>query len=266
MRYFKILFGLLLITQINTNAQQIDSPTLLGDNFSLEATLNSFRQSSTLEEFEQKLNEESQNINNLDLNNDGETDYISVESIVNESNHSVVLYTFVAENERQDIAVIEIEKTEEENAMLQIIGDDSLYDENTIIEPVNVNEGIKDGNGPSILYYTSKYIINVWTWPLVRFMYRPNYVVWVSAYHWHHYPKWWRPWKPIKHSIFYTRSTPYRVLYHKTSTHRVMKAHKLYIPHRKFSTLVIKNGHRTTVVHKKKKGRVKTVRVKHKKR
>jgi len=65
-----------------------------------------------------------------------------------------VLYTFVAENERQDIAVIEIEKTEEENAMLQIIGDDSLYDENTIIEPVNVNEGIKDGNGPSsILYY-----------------------------------------------------------------------------------------------------------------
>lgn len=259
-----LLFSLLVLSGFTLSAQKSTSeePEYLGKNFSLEAALNVFKASNSIEEFEKKLNEENQNVNNLDLNQDDETDYISVESMKEGDNHTVVLYTYLAKDDRQDIAVIEIEKTKDEEAVLQIVGDEALYPSNTIVEPVDVSEQQTSGHGPAVQSSPVRIIVNVWTWPAVRFMYRPGYVVWVSPYRWHYYPTWWRPWRPVHYTVFYTHSAPYRVYYHPTTVHRVVHAHAVYTPYRKSSTVVVKNGRKTTVVHKNRKGNVKAVRVK----
>ena len=53
-----------------------DSTGLPGDNFSLEAAIELFKKSTSPEDFEKRLNTENNDVNNLDLNEDGEIDYI----------------------------------------------------------------------------------------------------------------------------------------------------------------------------------------------
>jgi hypothetical protein len=265
--FLKWTLGLVLVSQLQLSAQEADeNPEYVGDNFSLEAALEVFKNSDNIEDFEKKLNEEKQSVNNLDLDENGETDYISVESMMEGDNHNVVLFTFVGDNDRQDIAVIEIEKTGAEEAVLQILGDEALYADNTIVEPVDVSEQGEKGQGPAIENAPVRIVVNVWTWRPIRFIFSPGYRVWVSPYKWRVYPKWWKPWKPVHYKVFHTRCAPHRVVYHRTTVHRVVRAHKVYHPHRKSSTVVVKHGRKTTVVHKNKKGNVKTKTVKHGKR
>ena len=49
-----------------------------GDNFSLEGALELFKQAESPEHFEELLNKEDHQVNNLDLNEDGDIDYIRV--------------------------------------------------------------------------------------------------------------------------------------------------------------------------------------------
>lgn len=244
-------------------AQEENSPENTGENFSLEGALAMFKNAKSLEEFEKLINEDNNNVNNLDLNNDGDIDYITVNDIKDADTHVIVLSAFLSENEKQDIATIGIEKTGNEEAQLQIIGDENLYAENTIVEPFDVNEKAENSKGPNNFEIaTTRVIVNVWFWPSVRFIYAPSYVVWVSPYRWGFYPKWWKPWKPYRHTVFYGRCAPHRVYYHRTTTHRVVVARKVYSPRRNSSTLVVHNRKGTTVVHKNKRGKVKAVKVK----
>lgn len=237
-----------------------------GDNFSLEGALAVFKKSSSLEEFEKYINQEDSNVNNLDLNNDGETDYITVEDIKENNTHVIVLSTYLNDREKQDIATIGIEKTGPAEAVLEITGDKELYAANTIAAPFEVSESMdKSKSGPAMPEITTKEIIvNVWFWPSVRFLYAPGYVVWVSPHHWAFYPRWWKPWRVCHRHVFYTRCAPHRVYYHKTYAHRGIVAKKIYAPRRHSSTLVVKTRGGTTVAHKNRGGNVKAVRVRSK--
>ncbi|MCC6540998.1 MAG: hypothetical protein IT225_02140, partial [Flavobacteriales bacterium] len=55
-----------------------DSTGLPGDGFSLSGALDLFKTAKDLEAFEQALNTEDQKVNNLDLDGNGEVDYIRV--------------------------------------------------------------------------------------------------------------------------------------------------------------------------------------------
>ncbi len=236
-----------------------DATQVSGDNFSLEGALVLFKKSNSLEEFEKLLNEESNNVNNLDLNNDGNTDYISVESIKDKDTHAIVLSTYLKDNEKQDIATIGIEKTGKEEATLQIIGDDELYAKNTIIEPFEVDEKSEKSKGPNVSdVKITRLIVNVWGWSCVRYMYAPRYVVWSSPYRWGAYPSYWRPWRPMRYGMFYTRVTPYRSFYRPTRTFRVVNARNIYMPRRRTTTVIVhKNrGHKTVIVKQGKRGKV----------
>ena len=123
-------------------AQSDDLPENTGDNFSLEGALALFKKSSSVEEFETLINNESSNVNNLDLNNDGQIDYVSVVDIQQNNAHILILSTYLSGTEKQDIATINIEKTGNDQATLQMIGDQDLYAENTIVEPFDTNETI----------------------------------------------------------------------------------------------------------------------------
>jgi hypothetical protein len=246
MKKFKPLLLLTICfaaTIISANAQQ-DSTGLPGDNFSLQGALEMFKQASSIEEFEKLINSSDKNVNNLDLNGDGDVDYIKVIDQAGNNVHAFVLQVAVSETENQDIAVIELEKTGDTTAIAQIIGDEEIYGEQMIVEASDEGDEVDDnsgtpGNGPSAdLFESSRTVVNVFYWPSVRFVYRPAYVPWVSPWRWRHYPGWWRPWRPLAWHVFHPR----RLHYHRhcavVRTHRVVLAHRVYTPHRVGSVTV----------------------------
>lgn len=241
----------------------------LGDHFSLEGALEMFKTSESLEEFEAKINDESNSINNLDLNEDGDVDYIRVIDNVDEDGvgHAIVLQVPISEDESQDIAVIAIEKVGDEDAVLQIIGDELLYGEDHIVEPFE-GEGEMEGKGPSATMAFRVVRVNVWSWGLVRFIYGPSYVRYVSPWRWNVYPRAWRPWRPVSVVTFRPRVVRYRRPYRVTTTHRVVRAHNIYKPRRRTSTVVVsrrsvrtnRDVKTTTRVRTNRPGQTKTAR------
>lgn len=232
-------------------AQSDDLPENTGDNFSLEGALALFKKSSSVEEFETLINNESSNVNNLDLNNDGQIDYVSVVDIQQNNAHILILSTYLSGTEKQDIATINIEKTGNDQATLQMIGDQDLYAENTIVEPFDTNETIINAKGPAgTTVEINQILVNVWLWPSVRFIYAPSYIVWRSPYRWAAYPRWFRPWRPFGYRNFYNRCAPNRIYYRRTPNYRVNYSRNFYAPRRSSSKLIVHNNRRgnTTVI------------------
>jgi hypothetical protein len=106
-----------------------------------------FKNSHTIRDFERRLNREDAWVNNLDLNYDGEIDYIRVEHIREGNFHAIILQAVIDRYDVQDVAVIEIEKTGRRRAMLQIVGDEDLYGEEVIVEPYGGGDGYSYGRG-----------------------------------------------------------------------------------------------------------------------
>ncbi len=238
------------------DSEPVDSTGLPGDNFSLEGAIELFKKAGSLEEFEKLLNTEDNYVNNLDLNEDGEIDYIRVVDNMDGDVHAIVLQVPVSEDESQDIAVIELEKQGDESAVLQIVGNEDIFGEQVIAEPYEDETAPepKRGHGPSVDLKPERIIVNVWLWPSVRFVYRPGYVVWVSPWRWRHYPVYWRPWRPHPWGWYHVRVAPYRRHVHVVTTHRVVRAHSVYAPRRTSSKVV--HTRTTTVVSTRKNGTV----------
>ena len=218
--------------------RQVEVP---GDNFSLEGALELFKKSSSPQEFEKMLNDPDSRVNNLDLNVDGYIDYIRVLDR-NEGNvHAFILQAVVSETESQDVAVITLEKLANGKAVLQIIGDEDIYGIETIIEPtreVYTNAGST----------SSRFVVNVWGWPSVRYIYGPYYSGWVSPWGWHHRPHWWHTWRPVAYYDYYPYWRSYRNYYSVCYTHRVVYAHRIYRPHRTTS-VIVHNRHNNRIAH-----------------
>ncbi len=198
--------------QAQSGQEKLDLP---GDNLNLYAVLKLFQESETLEGFEKTLNDESSNINNLDLDGDNKTDYIKVVDNADGDVHNIALRISVNKNEDQDVAVFVVQKDKEGNVQIQLIGDEDLYGKDYIIEP-NYETGENNSGTPNPGYIpppatelnkdieiqktTSSEIA---TWHVVRYIYVPNYVVWRSPWHWGYYPTYWRPWKPSYWHYYY---------------------------------------------------------------
>lgn len=248
-----IAIGFFLSFAFSANSQEIasskaDSTGLPGDNFSLQGALEMFKNAKSLEEFEKLLNQESNNVNNLDLNGDGKIDYIKVIDNTKNGAHAIVLQVPVSKTESQDIAVIEIEKQGDSKVSVQIIGDEDIYGENIIFEPKNDKE-VENGNskgGPSSSYLQANIWFNAWYWPCIQYMYAPAYIVWVSPWYWDYYPYWWSPWHPYAWGYYYHHSHHYHDYYHHSYNHYGNNAYNAYQPHRRTSDYVV-NRHRDDI-------------------
>jgi hypothetical protein len=238
--------------QAQDQVQSTDSTGLPGDNFSLQGALELFKKAGSPEDFEKLLNSEDSKVNNLDLNDDGNTDYIRV---VGKREHDVqlfVLQALVADNESQDIAVIELEKTGKDNAVIEIVGDEDIFGEETIVEPEDnrdnaFNEGFSMlAGGPNMESAPTGIIVNVWAWPCVRFVYAPAYVVWVSPFTWRTRPVWYRPWRPLAWHVYRPMRYRYRPHYAVVTTRRVVVAPTIYRPMR-VSSVTVKTRHHVAV-------------------
>lgn len=180
---------------------------LPGDNLNLYAVMKLFQESETLEGFERNLNDEKTKINNLDLNGDNLIDYITVTDYPDGNDHTIVLRVSLGRKDFQDVAVFTVQKFNNGTVQIQLIGDESLYGKNYIIEPIyeeTPNPGYM-GRPENRTYVTvvrtTPYEIAYW--PLIRYIYMPGYAVWRSSWYWGYYPEWWNPWRPYYWHYYY---------------------------------------------------------------
>ena len=260
-----ILWVGLIITGSVFAQEKTDSLGLPGDNFDLYGALELFKKSETPEAFEKAINTNDNEINNLDLDADGKVDYVKVIANKEGDAHTLILQVAVTKSETQDVAVIEVEKTKEGNAHVQIVGDEELYGKDYIVEPKDKSalasekiksdvetddvykgkdekNGEKDNTNVSSDNNTnSNVVVNVWPWPAVQYMYSPAYVLWVSPWYWGYYPGWWNPWYPIYWRNHYWRAYRYHHHYHRAYYYRSPNVHKAYYGRRISSEVVREN-------------------------
>jgi hypothetical protein len=206
-----------------------DSTGLAGDNFSLHGALELFKKSKNPEEFENALNSEKNNVNNLDLNEDGKTDYIKVNDIGENNSRVLVLQVDLNAQETQDVAVITIEKIDEKTATIQMRGAEELYGKDMLIEPMEERATGGKG-GPDAMMETVFVVVNVWYWPSVQYVYMPTYVYWHSPWYWNYYPRWYRPWYVRPWRAHYHACYHYRPYYHRVYEYRHYDAYSIYGP------------------------------------
>lgn len=201
------VLGAVMLLSASVHAQS-DSLGMPGDDLDLRAVLSIFKQSSSVEDFEKRLNSADTKVNNIDLNNDNQVDYLRVVDYGKDDFHSIVIQDPVSKGESQDVAVIEIVKKGDNTAHVQIVGDETLYGKDYIIEPEDQaplnsasdknknktdDDVYADPNSPST---TSHVMINVWGWPSVNYIYGPSYVYYTSPWYYGYYPGWYSPWRP----------------------------------------------------------------------
>ncbi len=250
-----VLIGMVLIvgfwsaSSFSQNRDEVVALGLPGDNFNLYAVLDVFQKSKTFEDFEREINTRGSNINNLDLNNDGYVDYISVVSYNQGHFHSIVLRDSFGSDDYQDVAVIEVSKNNAGKVLIQLIGDEALYGDNYIVEPSSgytegtPNPGYTGAESAMIGNYSPSRIVFVNDWPIVLSLFSPHFSLYISPWYWGYYPVYWSPWAPIGyHSYwsfhFHYYSNPY---YHRISFVRFPSHHSYYLKRRYVSPLVVVN-------------------------
>lgn len=167
------ILGLLLMAPCVLFADETITVTAtdsdISANLDLKAVATLFGEAKNLEEFEQKLNDSDDRISNLDLNGDGQVDYLRVVETTEDNAHLIVLQAVLAKDIYQDVASIYVDKDETtQQVTVQVIGDEYLYGTNYVIEPVYV--------------YTP--VIYDWFWG-------PSWYCWHSPYYWGYYPHYW---------------------------------------------------------------------------
>lgn len=223
---------LLMLCFCLANAQAevtIVAPTSeAAEGLDLHAVGELFKVSNNLEEFEKALNDPETGINNLDLDDNGDVDFVRVVEEFNDDTHVIILQAVLGDDQFQDVATIDIEKAEGDDAYnMQIHGNDEIYGAH---------------------YYVAPTQVHIHAWPIISWIYRPAYRPYRSAFYFGFYPRWWRPFRPLTVGVYRTRTVRFtsRATFSVTRTTRVRSVSRVnYRPHR--TTLVKK---RTTVTKK----------------
>lgn len=223
MKILGFSFLILLIFSLPLSGQDKGLP---GEDFDLEALPGIIETVSTFEELEKAINTEKNQINNLDLDRNGEVDYITIKMEKDGDAYIAYLQVAFSETEIQDVASIQMEKQSSVTASFQIVGEESMYGKDYILEPegglvdisesTSTNEGGK--GGPSFSYIPPPPAVRI---TICVGVYRPGFRVWVSPYGFRVYPAWYRPWHPVArhhyrhhvahwHRVHYQRATHYR--------------------------------------------------------
>ena len=140
----------------------------ISEGLDLKVVAKLFAEAKNLEEFETMLNNPDSAFCNLDLNGDGQVDYLRVIETGEGNKRLIVLQAILAKDIYQDVASIYVEKDEANNVSVQVIGDEYVYGVNYIIEPV----------------YVYQPLIYDWFWS-------PYWCAWHSPWYWGYYPGWW---------------------------------------------------------------------------
>ena len=100
------------------------------DGLDLQAVGGLVKKAQTAEHLERLLNGKQEGVNNLDLDEDGNVDYIKVTEYGDDGIKGFSLTAEPKQGEEQEIATIEIEKGNENTANVQVHGNRQLYGDN----------------------------------------------------------------------------------------------------------------------------------------
>ena len=205
MKRLTYLFAILLISSAVAWADETITVTAtnsdISANLDLKVVAKLFGEAKDLEDFEKKLNDPQQALVTLDLNGDGDVDYIRVIETNNGNKHLIVLQAVLAKDIYQDVASIYVEKDEAENISVQVIGDEYIYGTNYVIEPV----------------YIYRPVIYDWFWG-------PYWTCWNSPWYWGYWPGWWRPYACIGYHDYYHRCHDFHHQHYGCSFHYAKEA------------------------------------------
>jgi len=262
MKNILISFVVITLGLFNSNAysqteNEQDLLGLPGDNLNLYAVLDLFQKSKTVEEFETSLNKEETGVNNLDLNSDGNVDFIKVETKQDGEDFMFILQNPVSEKETQDVAVISVTKNKEGSVSMQIIGDEDLYGKDYIIEPkttatpsVTANPGYIGENPVTVNVPESKVVV-VESAPIVQYVYSPAYVPYHPPYYYGYYPPYYVGFRVMAWGMYHHHHYHHHRRYNNTVIINKSHHHTHYSKHtRHKSTSVsnnIKNGNFNSV-------------------
>jgi hypothetical protein len=119
---------LLLLTLVGTmflsgcGSSDVDTSR---DGLDLQAVLGLAQTSTSPQDFEGKLNQEG-GVNNLDLNQDGKVDYLSVDEYETQGQRNLTLYVAYDGDNKQQVAEI-VCGAEDKVGTCQIVGNDKVY-------------------------------------------------------------------------------------------------------------------------------------------
>ena len=182
-KFASLLVVLLLAATTQLSAQRNITVEAINDDISyyldLKAVATVFGDARNLEDFERRLNDYDSQISNLDLNSDGEVDYLRVIETSERNVHLVVIQAVLDRDVYQDVATIAVDRDRYNRSYVQVIGDPYLYGYNYIIEPV---------------YYHTPFIVS-WFWT-------PRYHRWVSPYYWGYYPNYYHHYRPMEINLY----------------------------------------------------------------
>jgi len=202
----KMLFSILFLFIIGisfTYAQ--DTTTIqansedISDNLDLEAVASIFGESKDLEDFEKKLNDPKTQISNLDLNNDGEVDYLRVMELSNDNKnmHTISIQAVIGKDQYQEVATIDVKKESEKTTTVQVVGNVDMYGPNYYITPVY----------PVVpIFFT--------------FFWMAAYHPWHSPWYWGYHPPYFHPWHPMPYHRYHSHVNVYvnrSVTYNRTN-------------------------------------------------
>lgn len=207
------------------------------DGLDLKAVSVLFQDSKDMQAFEKALNDPDVGINNLDLNEDGEADFIRVVEEANGDARFIILQVPLAEDEFQDVATIEVEKTSDDEYNMQIHGNHIIYGYDYYVAPTHVH---------------------IHTWPIITWMYGPLYHPYRSVFRIGLYPRWYRPYRPVSLRVYRTRTVRFtsRTTFAVKNTSRVRSVTRINYKPR--SSTLVKKKTRVTV-NAKRNGRTTTV-------
>jgi len=230
----KSLLSITLLSALFTTNLISQDSNLPGQDFDLEALSGIIETVSTFEELEKAINTESNEINNLDLNKDGEVDYITIDMEKDGDAYIAFFRVAVSDTEVKNIATIEMEKQSAATASFQIIGEESMYGKDYILEPeggvVDISEGSsKSSGGKGGPSYSSNPPLPAVHITICTGVYRPGFRMWVSPYGFMVYPAWFRPWKPMARHYYRTRAARWhRASYHRAAHYRSTRARNMH--------------------------------------
>lgn len=189
-KYLAIFFFLIVIMSLcnkretkvaryNVNVQTVTSSA---EGLDLKAVGELVKKAKDAESLEKMLNSPGTGVNNLDLNEDGKADYISVTEYGNDKVRGFSLTTQPSPGETQEIATIEIEKTSDSQAEMQIHGNEQIYGRN----------------------YYQRSSFGLMDLLILGYLFRPH-TMYASPWSYGHYPPAYSPYRTMPHSTYKSR-------------------------------------------------------------
>lgn len=190
-KYLAVILGIIVVWSFCSGPKDkgasyydvnVQSITSASEGLDLKAVGELVKKAKDAESLERLLNSDKEGVNNLDLDEDGKVDYIKVTEYGNDQLRGFSLTVEPKAGEVQEVATIEVQKSTDKQAEMQIKGNEQIY-----------------GRGH---YYHSRFGLTDFL--ILSYLFNAH-TPWISPWGYGRYPGYYRPYSTMPSSRY--RST-----------------------------------------------------------